>query len=177
MSQKCSNWYLVHTLLNHLCQLSYTMGVRSHRKKNKIRKNRDRLKFSHRMHQCQTDRLWALTQCQFYKFSSNKLFRFYKNISCDLIVGFFLCVFQMNSLFYKYKSQENLHCSWIYSLLSNNLPVNTMLAKTKQIAHTCEMQSGSSGSSSQLSNLQTTALQNVQHIFSAGKYCILCLQG
>ena len=37
----------------------------SSQKKNKIRKNRDRLKFSHHMHQCQTDRLWAQTQCQF----------------------------------------------------------------------------------------------------------------
>ena len=126
----------------------------SSQKKNKIRKNRDRLKFSHHMHQCQTDRLWAQTQCQFYKSRSDKLskksynlFKFCKTNSgpnLDLIVGWVFLLKSRWTLFYRFKNQENLHCAWIYSLLSNNLPVNTMLAKTKQIAHTCEMQSGSS---------------------------------
>ena len=54
----------------------------------KKRKNRDRLKFSHHMHQCQTDRLWAQTQCQFYEFRSNKFSDFAKITLAQILIWF-----------------------------------------------------------------------------------------
>ena len=54
-AKKCPNCYLVHTLLNHLCQLSQAPKVLAKRCKNYT-------KFSHHMHQRQTDQCELITR-------------------------------------------------------------------------------------------------------------------